>query len=229
VEEHIDRLHEYTSEISIAFFELPRHVQCLTGSIPDFITPRVYKERELMGIIVAMGGSVLFGVGYHGWIIATRDEQILPSGGGLGDGPADIMSSYRSELGGIVAGLAALGTLFRPGRINIRSVRLLCDNVSAVLSAKRPITDSIFFNMKGDWDLIATVHDLLNNWYSEMSIKFHWVKGHTDLLNRPLSRDERLNMAVDQQADKTRNYARDTMATRPVCAHWYVEIAYLSL
>jgi hypothetical protein len=63
-----------------------------------------------MDIIVAMDGTVLFGVRYHGWIIATRDEQILLCGGGPGDGLADLISSYRSELGGIMAGLATLGT-----------------------------------------------------------------------------------------------------------------------
>jgi hypothetical protein len=95
-------------------------MQHLTGSILDVIIPHVYQEGELMDIIVAMDGSVLFVVGYHGWIISTRDEQILLSGGGPVDRPADLMSSYRSELGGIVGGLAALGTLFRSGRINIR-------------------------------------------------------------------------------------------------------------
>jgi hypothetical protein len=89
-------------------------------------------------MIVASDGSVLFGVGYHGWIIATRDEQILPSGGGPDDGPAYLMSSYRLDLGGIVAGLAAFGTLFRSGRINIRSVHFLCYNESTVLSKKDP-------------------------------------------------------------------------------------------
>jgi hypothetical protein len=84
-------------------------------------------------------------------------------GGGHNDGPEDLMSSYYSELGGIVEGLAALGTLFRSGHINIQSVRFLCDNESAVLAAKLPITDSILFNTKGYWDLIATVQNLLDN------------------------------------------------------------------
>jgi hypothetical protein len=127
-EEHTDSLHEYKSEVSSAFFELPHHVQHLTGSIPDFITPHVYQEGELMDISVATDGSVLFGVGYHGWIISTRDEQILLSGGGPDDGPANLMSSYQLELDGILTGLAALITLLRSGRINISSVRFLCDS-----------------------------------------------------------------------------------------------------
>jgi hypothetical protein len=133
---HTDHIHECTSEISSTVFELPRHVQRLTASIPEFVTPRVYKEGDLMDIIVATDSSVVFGVGYHGWIIGTRDEQILLCGGGPYDGPADLMSSYRSVLGGTAAGLAALGTLFRSDRINIRSVRFLCNNEPAVLAAK---------------------------------------------------------------------------------------------
>jgi hypothetical protein len=109
-----------------------------------------------MDIIIATEGSVLFGVGYHGWIVTTRDENIILSRGGPDDWLTDIMSSYRLELGGTVAGLAALGTLFRSGQINIRSVRFICDNRSAVLAAKRPITNSILFNTKGDWDRYGT-------------------------------------------------------------------------
>jgi hypothetical protein len=81
-EVHTDHTHEYKSKISSASFKLPRHMQCLTGLIPEFVTPHVYQE---------------------------------------------------------------------------------------------------------DWDLIATVHDLLDNWCSDMNIKCNWVKGHVDLLNRPLS------------------------------------------
>jgi hypothetical protein len=38
------------------------------------------------------------------------------------------MTSYRSELGGLVAGLAFLGTLFRSGAMNIQSIIFRCDN-----------------------------------------------------------------------------------------------------
>jgi hypothetical protein len=129
--------HEYTSEISPAFFDLPRHVRRLTGSIPDFISPHIYQEGELMDIIFITDSSVLFGVGCHGWILATRDTHILLRGGGPYDGPTTyLMSSFRSELGGIMAGLAGLGTLFRSRHINTCSVKFLWDNESSVLAAK---------------------------------------------------------------------------------------------
>jgi hypothetical protein len=62
-----------------------------------------------------------------------------------------------------------------------------------------------------------------------MNIKFLWVKGHADLLNRPLSQDKRLSMVVDQHAEKTRSDARGPIAARPACSHWDIEIASLCL
>jgi hypothetical protein len=62
-----------------------------------------------------------------------------------------------------------------------------------------------------------------------MDIQFLWVKGHADLLNQPLSRDERLNMVIDQHADKTRSDDRGPTAAQPACYHWDVEITYHSL
>jgi hypothetical protein len=76
---------------------------------------------------------VTLGVGYHSWIVATEDEDILLKGGGTDDGDIFLMKYYRSELGGVAAGLAVLGTLSRSGLINIASTTFLCDNESASL------------------------------------------------------------------------------------------------
>jgi hypothetical protein len=62
-------------------------------------------------IIITTYGSVLFGVGCHIWLIATMDEEILMAGGGPDDGAQDQITFYRSDLGGIAAGLGVLGTL----------------------------------------------------------------------------------------------------------------------
>jgi hypothetical protein len=144
---------------------------------------------------------VLFGVGYHGWVLATKEETILLRRGGPDDGIQSLMTSYRSEIGGLVAGLTVLGTLFRSGTMNIRSIRFICDNKSAVTAARRPKSESIFHNTICDWDLIATIQDLIVRWCNGIALSFHWVKGHADRIDLSLTRDERLNIEAGIQAD----------------------------
>jgi hypothetical protein len=102
------------------------------GNIPDIELPENFDCTEPTDLIVAADGSVLFGVGYHSWLVSTKDGQILLHGGGPDDGAPLYLTSYRSELGGICTGLAVIGVLARSGRINIRSVRQVCDNEAAV-------------------------------------------------------------------------------------------------
>jgi hypothetical protein len=89
-----------------------------------------------------------------------------------------------------VAILAVLGTLFRAGTINIRSVRFLFDNESAVTAARRPKSDSIFRNTKCDWDLIVTIQDLIMRWCKGIAFSSHWLKVNIDLIDLPLIRGE---------------------------------------
>jgi hypothetical protein len=137
------------------------------------------------------------------------------------------MTSYRSELGGLVAGLAVLGTLFRSGALNIRSFRFICDNESAVTAARKPKSESIFHNTSCDWDLIATIQDLIVRWCKEFALSFHWVKGHADRIDRPLTRDERLNFEADMQADVIRVQARGPLEARSNFPNWDIEAASL--
>jgi hypothetical protein len=137
------------------------------------------------------------------------------------------MTSYRSELGGLVAGLAVLGTLFSSGAMNIHSIRFICDKESAVTAARRPKYERIFHNTSCDWDLIATIQDLIVLWYKGIALSFYWVKGHADRIDYPLMNDERLIIEADMQADVIRAQARGTIAARPNCPHWYIEAASL--
>jgi hypothetical protein len=157
----LTHIHNYTSGIGLSFLALPRHIQRLTGDIPALPTPPPFDFDEPADLIIATDGSVLFGVGYHGWVLATKEETILLRGGGPDNGIQSLMTSYRSELGGLVAGLAVLGTLFRSGTLNIRSIIFICDNESAVTAARRPTAESIFHNTRCDWDLIVTIQDLI--------------------------------------------------------------------
>jgi hypothetical protein len=86
---------------------------------------------------------------------------------------------------------------------------------------------SIFHNTRCDWDLIATIQELIVRWCKGIALSFHWFKGHTDRIDRPLTREKRLNIEADMQADVIRSQARGPLATRPNCPPWDIEAASL--
>jgi hypothetical protein len=65
-------IHNYTSGIGLLFLSLPRHIQRLTGDIPALPIPPPFVIDEPVDLIIATDGSVLFGVGYHGRVLATK-------------------------------------------------------------------------------------------------------------------------------------------------------------
>jgi hypothetical protein len=93
-------IHNYTSGIGLSFLALPRHIQRLTGDIPALPTPTPFDFDEPVDQIIATDGSVLFGVGYHGWVLATKEESILLRGGGPDDGITDDIISIRTRRAG---------------------------------------------------------------------------------------------------------------------------------
>jgi hypothetical protein len=135
-------------------------VRRLVGNIPYLDLPADFDCTEPTDLIVATDGSVLFIVGYHSWLIDTKIEQVLLQGGGPDDGCPLYMTSYRLELGGICAGLAAIGVLARSGRINVQSVRMVCANEAAVKRCNHKLTASIYHNTESYWDLIKTYRTL---------------------------------------------------------------------
>jgi hypothetical protein len=221
--------HNYASGIGLSFLTIPRHIQRLTGDIPALPTPSPFDFDAPVDLIIAMDGSVSFGVGYHGCALATKDKKNLLRGGGLDDGIQSLMTSYGSKLGGLVASLAVLDTLFRAGTIKIRSIRFICDNESAVTAGRRPKSEIIFHNTKCDWDLLVTIQDLTVRWCNGIAFSFHWVKGNAYLIERPLKRDERLNIEADFQANVVCAQVCGRIAACPNCAHWEIKEASLSI
>jgi hypothetical protein len=209
----------YTSSIGECFHALPKHVRRLVGNIPDLDLPADFDCTEPTDLIIATDGSVLFGVGYQSWLIATKIEQVILGGGGPDDGSPTYMTSYRSELGGICAGLAVMGVLARSGRINLRSVRMVCDNEAAIKRCNQKLTASIYHNTECDWDLLKTYHNMWEEWCRDIPTKVQWVRGHADREGRDLTRDKRLNIIADLLADTTRANARGPYGARPNCPH----------
>jgi hypothetical protein len=93
----ITQLVPYVSSIGEVFHALPIHVQHLVGDIGKFQTPRQWEITKEVDLIIATDRSVLFGVGYHSWLIATETEYVLLAGGGPDDGSGRYMMPYISE------------------------------------------------------------------------------------------------------------------------------------
>jgi hypothetical protein len=92
----------YQSEIGDSINSLPKHVRRLEGNISQLTLPAYFDPTEPQDIITAMDGSVLFDVGYHSWLVSTKDEEIIVTGGGPYNGTPQHMPSCQSELGGFV-------------------------------------------------------------------------------------------------------------------------------
>jgi hypothetical protein len=78
----IEHVIEYTSDIGEKCHTLPRYIQRLVDNTPEIDLPKGMDVTVDQDIIVATDGSVVFGVGYHSWIVATDKEHVLLMGGG---------------------------------------------------------------------------------------------------------------------------------------------------
>jgi ribonuclease HI len=111
------------------------------------------------------------------------------------------MTSYMSVLGGIASGLSVMGTLVRSGKIKVKSVKLVCDNEAAVKVCTRQRTKSVFYRTEGDHDIVSTIHYLQDIRCQDADIKYEWIKGHADDLDRVPTKCERKNMVADEICD----------------------------
>jgi ribonuclease HI len=177
--------------------QLPRHVQILVGDIAALDVPETWDSNKPRDLLVDTDGSVVFGVGYHSWVITNMDEKVILSGGGPDDGEPLSMTSYRSELGGLASALTVLGMLERLVHLNIHSVKFVSDNQSAVRACKRKPTESIFHRTESDYDLLATITNLQEEFCNGINIQYAWVRGHADSLDRETTREERSNITAD--------------------------------
>ena len=101
-------------------------------------------------------GSVDKGRGCHAWAFATADGTILCTGAGPDDGQPALMTSYRSELGGITALLYLPSRVQQLEHIDSGRAYLYCDNKGALDKVFSPdLPSGIFPLLEPDYDLLG--------------------------------------------------------------------------
>jgi hypothetical protein len=76
----------YRSKNGDSCQSLPNHVLCLVGNIPQLTFPADFDQAEPQDLIIAKDGLAFFDVGYHGWVVSTKDEEIIVPGVGFDNG-----------------------------------------------------------------------------------------------------------------------------------------------
>jgi hypothetical protein len=61
-------------------------------------------------------------------------------------------------------------------KINIRSVRFVCDNEVEVKRCYQKQTKSVFHITEGDWDLVSTYRDLKRKWCNNIDVSVRCSK-----------------------------------------------------
>eukprot|EP00957_Ditylum_brightwellii_P123954 9449058-Ditylum_brightwellii.AAC.1 len=89
-----------------------------------------------------------------------------------------LMSSYRTELAGILAVLYFLNTLCDYSKQQaLAQLPLYCNNVAAVLTANSPTYPGLTAHLCADYDIAAEVR---NKKKSVPNLNVSWVKDHQD-------------------------------------------------
>jgi hypothetical protein len=77
--------------------------------------------------------------------------------------------------------------------------------------------------METDYHVISTIHELQEMWCNNLDIKYSWVKGHADKLDREPDKYERLNILADEICDEIRAAATGITGARGSCGVWSSE------
>lgn len=109
----------------------------------------------------------------HSWVFANGLDQIVCSGAGPDDGHPTLMSSYRLELGGLLASVyifipyATIITL-------ISKVTLYCDNKGALTNALKRAPPGISPYTTSDYDLLGLLRHFIT--IITVTILGEWVR-----------------------------------------------------
>jgi hypothetical protein len=119
------------------FLDTPDFCQRLIGANP-LINLRTSHDLatgiELETLVTYSDGSFNpdSGKGSLGWIVSTTDQKILAKGAGPVDGHPSLMSSYRSELDGLITILYTLYRICKYHQVTDGKIKYHCDNKGVI-------------------------------------------------------------------------------------------------
>jgi hypothetical protein len=146
----------------------------------------------------------------HGWVISSSTGTIFAKGSGPVDGHTDLLSSFWSELCGLLALLYILHFICYCYNIQASSAKLFCDNKGALAHFFRNRYTGITPYLFSDYDIIMLAHNLLT--VLPITIHSSWVKGHYSGKSPKL--EHKLNHIADSLATSHKNSTPNSMTKK---------------
>jgi hypothetical protein len=181
-----------------------RMLTTITQVSPDLAIWRAFRSRRR--ITIASDGGLRKGIGTFGWKIVSIEKTgtttTLFEGSGPVDGPFDIATSTRCELGGLVAPLLLCTSLAAYWGLRHKCrYRWLTDSKAAISKVDFITRQSHrVTRAPKDVDYLTAIRELQKS--LGKSLKPQWVKGHQDDQHDydSLSTEAKLNIDVDTLA-----------------------------
>jgi hypothetical protein len=218
-----DSLRSYLKAIPSFYRRLLSHHRQVASDLEVW---RSFRSRRRLEI--ATDGSLAHSVGTFGWRIVSPPDLVLFEGSGPIDGPEELSSSTRSELGGFAAPLLLVVAIARFwGLPHSCKFRWIADSTSAI-SKVEVVTkrDFVPYRQPNNVDFLSLITFLTHELRRPLSTT--WVKSHQDsgaLDLSALTRDAQNNIAVDKLATDHRiDRSLPPSSTLPHLSHMGVSI-----
>jgi len=114
--------------------------------------------------------------GSHAWVLASAVRGTMSSGSGVDDGHPALMSSYWSELGGVLALLCIIYRICKYYDLSSGKTVFYCDNKGAIGNSFKSAPPGITPFFQADYDLLGLIHELVT--LIPITVVGNWVKGH---------------------------------------------------
>jgi hypothetical protein len=114
--------------------------------------------------------------GSHSWIFGTSMQPHIAARASPTDGHSTSMSSYCTELGGIVAALYVIQRICEYYDIAVGKATLYCDNKGTISKSFQPVIPGISPFMSQSYDLLLLAKQLISR--IPITIIGEWAKGH---------------------------------------------------